>query len=200
MIRISAKFDATSERRIAQFTNPRRVRWAEKEAVNIAGTRTAKLAHKLVADEMGIDRAKLRKRGRQVKPRGKNHGTVSRGRAATLRKLRTTVDGYGKPFNVTRWDAKPIKEGNRTVGVFHEAWGRRQFAPRTWRLNVRGNPIVKRDASKGYVNGVFGPGVTHVMEYPHIERQIVRRAQRVLRVQFVKRLRYAFSSQSHLRY
>ena len=198
MIDIRLEIPRRAETRVLSFLNPRRVRWAEKEAVNLTTAHVARFAHRLVAEEMGISPTKLRKRGRSARPGGRAQGTVSRGRRATTRRLFSTVNGYGKPFNVTRWNAQEVKEGKRVVGVTHKAWGRQQLAPRTWKLGVKGGPVVKR--ADGQVRGVFGPGVTHVMEYPHIMGRLKRRAQRRFGVTFIRRLRYAFSSQSHLRF
>ena len=74
------------------------VRTAEFIALNRTAANVQKLSLKLVAEEMGITVAKLRKRGRRVT--GRAFGAVSKGKRATPRRLLVKVTGYGRPFNV----------------------------------------------------------------------------------------------------
>ena len=124
--------------------------------------------------------------------------------------LETGIIGRGRPFNLTRFNAVEVmgqrvgKDGKKTrtrraVGVTHDAWGRRQFARGLFILNKKGQPVVKptgaivEDSGKPQLRGAWGPGVSHVMEYPHIKRFLVRFTKRRYRIRWPREVRRMLS-------
>jgi hypothetical protein len=183
---------------------------SEAQALNRTRNNLQTAAIELVADEMGIPKAKLAKRGRRVSvalsksgSKAGKFGAVSKGRNATRRRLETSVRAFGRPFNVGRWDGQEVREGastslsgrkrkgkGRAVGTTHSAYGRRQFAPGTWRL--KNGAIVKRHGKS--FRGVYGPGVAQVMEYPHIRRKLDALALKQFDRHFSAAVAFRFSS------
>ncbi len=200
MLSLRVEFPKGTSRRLLQLLDPGRVKWAEAEALNSTAGKVQRLGVQLVSQQMGIPPAKLAKRGRRVfGSSADKYGTVSRGRRANRRRLFVTVHGVGRPFNVVRFKGVPIRQGSRrVVGVQHQAWGRTQVAMGVWQLvNMPGRPFVIRQGRS--FRGVFGPGVRHVLEYPHISGALLREAQRQFPRFFANRIEYAFSAASHLR-
>ena len=190
-IALDIRFAPGDENRLLSKLDPKRYAWAMKEALNRTATNVATFGHKKVAKEMGLTAKQLYKRGRRTQG-GNKFGTVSRGRRASIRKLRTTVTGYGRPFNVTRWDGTPVNNNRATQ---HSAWGRRIQLEKTWMLMRKpGNPIVKRRGKS--FTGVFGPGVAQMMEKPVILTPMQRFANRRFRVHWRSRLRFAFEART----
>ena len=217
MLDIRVELPGPQQVKLLRLLDPKRVTFAEREALNGTARDVQKTALKAISKEMGIPRSKLAKRGRRV---DRSSRTGKMGTApvlrATNRRLISGIVGYGRPFNLVRFNAQVIrggatssiqtgrarKGGGRVIGITHEAWGRKQAAIGLWQLK-KGGPIVKRTGrwtgKRGGIEGAYGPGMTHVMQYPHIERRLQRVAVRVFPGRFKKRLRYAFSSQSHIR-
>lgn len=192
MIDIRLEFPPGAQIKLLRLLDPKVMAIAEAQALNRTRNNVRTLAIKLVAKEMGITTAKLKKRGRDVqvslrdsaKKSGK-FGTLANGRNATRRTLHTSIRGFGRPFNVGRWDAQEVRGGastslkgrkrkgtGRVLGTQHSAYGRAQFAQRTWMLE--NGAVVKRDGDS--FSGVYGPGVTQVMEYRHIRRKLEQEA------------------------
>lgn len=206
--------------RFLRMLDGKAVNFAEREALNGTVGVVQKTAIKAVSDETGIPVRNLRKRGRSVNPRstsGKMGAFPTK--KATRHKLAATLTGLGRPFNLSRFNAKEITAGSsssiktgrtrrkrgKALGVVHEAWGRKQVAMGAFRLG-KGNrgPVVVPTGSKGKskrggLRGAYGPGVTHVMRYPQVVSKIEKAAKREFPRRFASRLRYAFSSSSHIR-
>ena len=200
---------------LLRVLEPSRVAFAEAQACNRTAANVQKTGIELVAKRMGIPQTKLAKRGRRTDWRGRRqHGAFARGRKATRRHLQASLRGVGRPFNVTRFNAVPIyagsstslktgkqrnpgkKKGRRVIGVAHNAWGRRQTAgPNVWRLK-NGAFVIP---SGNTFRGMFGPGVTHVLQYPSVEKKLVQVALERYPQHFSSAIEYAFSSDSHLR-
>lgn len=198
MLSVKVELPNREQVKLLRFLSPKRVQFAEKEALNQARNDGQRLSLRLVAKYMGIPESKLKKRGKFLG--GKKYGAVSKGRNASMRKLYTSIIYAGRPFNVKRYNANVVKEGRRTIGVFHSAWGTRRFIEGAFELQKKGTPILIRSASKGYARGVYGPGVAQTWQNDDsMRKQVVRRVQRRFKVAFRGRLRYAFSSESHIR-
>ncbi len=216
MLEIRVRLPAAQQTKMLRFLDPKRVAFAEREALNGTARDVQKTALKAISKEMGIERSKLAKRLRRPSPGSRQVGAVGV-RRATTRKLVSATIGLGRPFNLKRFKPEVIRAGavssvksrktkrggGRVIGITHEAWGRRQAAIGLFEL-WPGGPIVKRvnkdwKAKRGAIDSAYGPGVTHVMEYPHIATRLEKLALRVFPGRFKKRLRYAFSSASHLR-
>ncbi len=203
MIDIKLEFPPGQQIRLLRILDPKAMETAEAQALNRTRNNVQTLAIKLVAKEMGVTTAKLKKRGRDVqvnlrdsaKKSGK-FGALTKGRNATRRRLHTSVRGFGRPFNVGRWDAQEVRlpgvagGKGRALGVTHRAYGRRQFAKKTWMLE--NGAVVKRKGRS--FQGVFGPGVTQVMEYPHIRRKLERKAIDKWNQHFKSAVQFAFTS------
>ena len=203
----------SSKLRIARLVDGRAVNFAEREALNGTASAVQRVAIKQIADEMGLQPKDLRKRGRDVRNRASRTGKVGSLpiRRASRRRLVAILQGFGRPFNLTRFNAQEIKSGSRTnlksgrttrgkgrtIGVVHEAWGRRQAVLGLFTLPVKGKPVVVREGNR--LRGAYGPGVTHVMRYPHIMRALELEAMTEFPKRFAERLRYAMSSGSHVK-
>lgn len=208
MIDLTVKVRPGDVSRLRQFLSPSKVEAAEAQALNRTAANVTKESLRLVADDMGIPVSKLAKRARArtIPVRDNNHssgkfGSVGKGRKATRRRLRTSVVGRGRPFNVSRWKAEEVKGGasvslkgrkkkgtGRVLGVLHSAYGRQQFAAKTWRL-PNGAVVVRRGES---FRGVYGPGVGQVMERRHIVRKLTMEAQKRFDGHFASALRFYF--------
>jgi len=210
MIDIKLEFPPGQQIRLLRILDPKAMETAEAQALNRTRNNVQTLAIKLVAKEMGITTAKLKKRGRRVevslrdaaKKSGK-FGALTKGRNATRRRLHTSVRGFGRPFNVGRWNAQEVRAGEstslkgrkrkgqgRSIGVTHAAYGRRQFAKQTWML--KNGAVVKAHGAS--FKGVYGPGVTQVMEYRHIRRKLEREAVMRWDQHFKSAVQFAFAS------
>ena len=189
------------------------VAFAERESLNGTAAAVQRTARKEISDAMGVTETALRKRGRTVAARNSKTGKVGALplKRASRRRLVASITGYGRPFNLTRFKAQEVRTGSSTgltgrrrrgrgmaLAVVHEAWGRRQVAMGMFVLPVAGKPVVVPRGAKG-LRGAYGPGVTHVMEYPAIVRAMQDRATLEFPRRFRERLRYAFSSKSHVR-
>jgi len=210
VIDIKLEFPPGEQIRLLRILDPKAMASAEVQALNRTRNNVQTLAVKLVAAEMGITTARLKKRGRRVdvsvqdsaKKSGK-FGAVTKGRNANRRTLSTSVRGFGRPFNVGRWGAEAVKGGastslggrrrkgkGRVLGVVHSAYGRRQFARGTWQL--KNGAVVKRQGRS--FEGVYGPGVTQVMEYRHIRRKLEAEAVKRWDQHFKAAVEFAFTS------
>jgi len=218
MIAIRVTLPDRERTRLLRVIDPRRVRFAEREALNATAAAVQRVAIKEIAEEMGVTPAALRKRGRGVNQRATRGpvGSLPVKKASSLA-LHAVLTGYGRPFNLARYGAREIKGGarssikgrrtrkgkGRVIGVIHSAWGRSQTAVGAWRLG-KGNrgPVVVASSGagkRGGIRGAFGPGVTHVMQYPKIRKELEGAALREFGPRFNERLQYAFSSRSHVR-
>lgn len=147
--------------RLDRLIDPRAVEWAEAQALNRTRNNVHKVGLEVVARAMGISVSKLRKRGKMTsRGRSGKFGAMAKDRRATRRRLRTAVIGTGRPWNVTRWNGQVVRVAGRVAGTSHEAYGRRQVAPRTWMLPSKA--IVVREGRS--FRGVFGPGVGQMMQ------------------------------------
>lgn len=191
------------DRQFLRVLDPKAVAFAEVEALNRTAANVQTLALELVSEDMGIPKSKLRKRGRGARA-GAKFGTVSKGRKARARRLSTSVSGYGRPFNVTRWKAEEVREGASTslkgrkrkgkggvLGVTHNAYGRTQFTRNAWIAPWPGNPVILRKGDK--LKGVFGPGVAQVLEKRKNLRRLETTATTRFEQHFASRLQFAFS-------
>lgn len=175
--------------KILRTIDGKAVLYAETQALNRTANNVSKVAIKEVSREMGIKRSEIAKRGRRIDFRGTDkYGGINRTKKAARRRLFAVVSGRGRPFNIKRFKAKIAKDG-----ATHEAWGRSQFAEGVWRLK-NGAFVVRSGKS---FRSVFGPGITHVMEYPHVERKLEKEALAKFDGHFATAIRYAFSSQFH---
>ena len=214
MIDIKLEFPPGAQIKFLRLLDPAVMAGAEAQALNRTRDNVRTLAIKLVAKEMGITTAKLKKRGRDVqvslrdsaKKSGK-FGAVALGKDATKRTLSTSVRGFGRPFNVSRWGGELVLPGasvsisrtgkrrkrkgkGRPLGTVHSAYGRQQFAPNTWML--KNKAIMVRDGAS--FRGVYGPGVTQVMEYPNIRRILERLAVKKWDQHFKSAVEFAFTA------
>jgi len=207
VIDVKIQFDKHQQRRLLELLDAKAMAFAEAQALNRTRANVQELALRLVSDDMGIPVSRLKKRGRDVRDSNKKSGklgAISPGRRASARRLITSLRGFGRPFNVSRWDGAVIREGSavslktgrtkkgkgRAIGTTHKAYGRRQFARDTWM--IKSGAIVKRDGSS--FEGVYGPGVTQVMEKPVIVRKLSRFAQKRFDHHFKQAVEFAFSS------
>jgi len=95
--------------------------------------------------------------------------------------------------------AKGLRGDSVPIGVTHKAWGRSQSAKGPiWQLkNSRGKPIVIRDGNT--FRSYYGPGTANVAQYPRIRKILERATLKAFDRHFASRVRYAFSSASHVR-
>ena len=185
MIEIRVRADVASLR----FLDGRAVQFAEAQAINRTAGNVQKEAVSVVAEKMGVPRSRIYKRGKRAKGANK-FGTVSRGRRANARRLETTITGYGRPFNVSRWNAHKV-----AGGVKHAAYGREQIAPGTWKI-PSGAVVVRKGQS---FRGVWGPGIGQVMEETSTTLHLTRFAQAKFDGHFDSALKFAFSGQARSR-
>ena len=189
MLDIRVELPRSARLRLARLVDGRAIAWAESQAINRTARNVTTLGIKEVAKEMGIKRSKLAKRGRQRNFRDSSkYGGINPKRRATRRRLFTEISARGRPFNVRRFGAKRV-----LGGVHHEAWGRGQTARGAWMLK-NGAAVIRSGSS---FRSVFGPGVTHVFQYPRIARLMQREAVRKFPGHFSTAVRYALSSQFH---
>ena len=210
MIAISVKIPNRQKVALANLLSPKRVAWAEAQAVNRTAANTKDLGLKRVAKEMGLPVSKLAKRGRRTDWRGSSKfGAFSQVKKANRSRLRAVLRGVGKPFNINRWKNTPIYEGSRSsiktgkqtrkrtakrvIGVTHTAWGDVTTIGNVWRL-ANGAYMV-RDGKT--FRSVYGPGVTHVLGYPHIAKLLRWYAQRRFTHHFKVALAYSQSNAFH---
>lgn len=172
-------------RRLA-LVDPKVLRFAEAQALNRTAANVQKVGLKRVSRAMGIKVSDLRKRGKKA---GKKFGAVARGRQATRRRLFTSVVGSGRPFNVRRWGAQPVRVAGRTVAVQHSAYGRPQIAKRAWQLNS--GAVVVRSGNS--FRSVFGPGVGQMMERKDILRAMQLEATTRFPGHFFSAVRFGLS-------
>ena len=190
-VQLSIKWAPGDEKKFLSLLDPKRYKWAMKESLNRTAGNVATFGVKKVAKEMGIPEGNLKKRGRFAVGSGKKFGAVSKGRGATARRLAAEVKGYGKPFNAVRWNGAALGDGKR--GVKHEAWGRPQVNLKAWQLtNKPGKPLVIRKGKS--FRGLYGPGVTNVMQKPEIEQSMQKFANRRFRGHWRSRLAFAFNT------
>lgn len=221
MIEMQISVPHTTERRVARWTDPARLAKAEAQALNRTVNNLQKAAQDALSEEMGIPKSRLRLRGRFVSARTRQQGALPR-RHANRHYLEAVLSGYGRPFNLSRWGAKPVygarrgsgrgsytslKTGRvvnprkskrgRVLGVQHSAWGRNQFAPRLFMLPLAGRPVVKATGNrtkrgKAQLEGAYGPGVTHVLQYTHVRLELANYTRRRLAHHMASRLQYHF--------
>lgn len=193
MINIRVEIPRFQQQRLLKTLSPRAVQFAETQALNRTAANVQKVGINRVARAMGIKRSQVRKRGKSVSARaGTKFGAVSRGRKATRARLFTSVIGAGKPFNVRRWDAKPVKVAGRTVATEHAAYGRRQIAKRTWQL-PSGAVVVRSGNS---FRSVFGPGIAQMMERRDVMQAMQTEATARFPGHFAQAFEFAFSSRA----
>ena len=195
---IEIKFEIP-QRQLLQALNPKALEFAEAEALNRTRNNVQTVGLKQIARAMGVKQSQLRKRGkpkdRSIQQSGRKagkFGAVVKERDATRRRLETGVTGRGRPFNVGRWDGKPVTVGGRTVATEHGAYGRRQIAKRTWQL--KNGAIVTRKGNS--FRGVWGPGVRQMMERRDVLRMMEREALERFPGHFRSVVRFAFSRQA----
>lgn len=173
--------------RTLRALNGRAVVFAEVQALNRTRNNVQSEGVKAVADAMGIKPSKLRKRGSGTK--GNAFGAMAKGRNANRRRLETSVIGRGRPFNVSRWLVGELKQGARVWAVTHDAYGRQQTATNVWRLK-NGAVVVQSGNS---FRGVFGPGVTQMMERKDIAKELEQVAIEQFPRHFKAAIEFAFS-------
>ena len=203
MIQIDVRVPKTQELRLLRLLDPKTMAKAEAQAVERTAKNVQTEALEAVSDEMGIPVAKLRKRGRGVSGRG-SFGAISKGKKATPRRLSTTVTGYGRPFNVSRYGGEAIyagasttlsgrkrrrQKGARVVATRHKAWGEERVLPGTWMLQ---NGAIMVRSGKSF-RGVFGPGVAQEMERPPVMRRLEKLATERFLHHFREAAKFLFS-------
>ena len=198
-------------RSLLRAVDPKAVTFAETQALNRAAANGRSKGIELVAKAMGIGKTKLRKRGRQADFRGGNkHGAFSQTKRATRRQHEAVLSGFGRPFNINRWKNTPIHSGSSTniqtrvrrrersrqvIGVTHNAWNDTKTIGNVWRLS--NGAYVTRTGNT--FRSVYGPGVTHVLEYPEVSTPLIEHIQERFEHHFDQAIDYALSSQSHIR-
>ena len=212
MITIDIKIPERQKNNALNLVDPKGMAWAEAQALNRAAANTRDFGLKLVARQMGIPRTKLAKRGRRTDWRGSaRHGAFSQTKRANRRVATAVLQGFGRPFNINRWKNKPIYEGSRTsiktrrqtrtrraqrvIGVTHTAWGDTTTIGNVWRLS--NNAYMVRSGKS--FRSVYGPGVTHVLQYPRVSKSVIRFAQRRFNHHFRAAVDYVRTSPSHVR-
>ena len=194
MIDLRVEIPAREQTRLLRALDGRAVNWAEVQALNRTRNNVQTTGLEAVAGAMGIKVSKLRKRVRklevgQLRASGK-FGTVAKGRNATRFRLETSVRGFGRPFNVSRWNAKPIRDARgRVVAVTHSAYGREVTAERTWLL---GNGAVVTRSGNSF-RGVFGPGVAQMMERRDVRKAMEQEAIKRFPQHFKSAIEFAFT-------
>ena len=179
---LSVEWAPGDRQRMISLLDPRRYEWAVRQSINRTAGNVAKAAHAKVAKDMGISKSKLLKRRRRTSASSAKFGSVGRGKRATRRRLEAEVVGFGRPFNATRFEGKPLYGGvgRRQTATYHKSYNRPQVATGTWMLTKKaGNPIVTKSGNS--FRGVYGPGVAWVMEQPENLRFLQRFANRRFR-------------------
>ena len=211
MIDVRIETPRSTRLTFARLLDGKAIAAAEAQALNRTAANVTTFSRKRVAEEMGLAASLLAKRGRRTDWRGsRKHGAVARGRKAYRNRLSAEVRGAGRPFNISRWKNTPIYagdssslksrrrrkgKGQRVLGVTHNAWGRTQTIGGVWQL--KNGAYMVRDGST--FRSVYGPGVTHVLQYKHIERAVREYANERFLRHFESAISYMLTSNAHIR-
>ena len=203
MLEVRVKFPREQFVKALRALDPRTVAWAEAQALNRTGANVQQAGLKEVSKYMGISETRLAKRGRKTDFRGSSKfGAFNPTKKATPKSARLTLSARGRPFNVRRFGGKAIHAGARTslkqrktkgkgriLAVQHQAWGRDQVALGVWQLR-NGAFVVKKGET---FRGVFGPGVTNVIQRRPIMTKLEQVAATRFTHHFNKAIEFAFS-------
>lgn len=195
-IGVTVEIPRNTSLRIARLLDPKRMAFAEAQAINRTTGNIATFGLQLVSEEMGIPKSKLLRRGRKLffsPSTDEKYGRVSKGRKATVRRLLSEVQFAGRPFNIVRFDGKlTYGKNGRSNGVTFNAWeGQQTTKGPIWQLkNKPGRPIVikKGDTFRSF----YGPGVRDVAKLPKIQRQLEGEALRRFDEHFASAVQFAY--------